>query len=44
MEAGNKAVAQARTAAKKSAELAKQGLEQIKASAPQATKPARRRA
>ncbi len=44
VEAGNKAVAQARTAAKKSAELAKQGLEQLKASAPQAAKPARRRA
>jgi len=44
MDAGNKAVAQARTAAKKSAELAKQGLEQLKANAPQAAKPARRRA
>ena len=44
VEAGNKAVAQARTAAKKSAEMAKQGLEQLKASAPQAAKPARRRA
>jgi hypothetical protein len=44
VEAGNQAVAQARTAAKKSAELAKQGLEQLKANAPQAAKPARRRA
>ena len=44
VEAGNKAVAQARTAAKKSAELAKQGLEQLKANAPKAAKPARRRA
>ncbi|MFZ9554892.1 MAG: phasin family protein [Limnohabitans sp.] len=44
VEAGNKAVAQARTAAKKSAELAKQGLEQLKANAPKTAKPARRRA
>jgi len=42
MDAGNKAVAEARKAAKKSAELAKQGLDQLKAKAP-AAKPARRR-
>ena len=42
MDAGNKAVAEARKAAKKSAELAKANLDQLKAKAP-AAKPARRR-